>query len=215
VITAAHPEWITKKHLDYFFTKLQDTSLVKNARILFQALTPVANCQPEMFDAYRAQLLHLVREQQDVCIFGCLLQYLIASVTVGGEPTAKENLNTLIDLLKDSNTSNEIRSAIFRGCQLIGVKHKQTLVARRSDLVAFESNATCQWLLEYIDGTTTTAEHQAAIKQAQDEMEHIGKRVVKTEQDVQQVTHAVHQQEHHVSISSYIHSRGMFDLIYR
>jgi hypothetical protein len=102
VITQEHPELISAKHLNYFFTSLQDTSLLQNARILFQALVPVANCQPHKFDPHRAQLLRLVTEHQDICVFGCLLQYLIASVIIGGESTAKENLNTLINLLKDN-----------------------------------------------------------------------------------------------------------------
>ena len=199
VITQQHPELISEKHLNYFFTSLQNISSLQNARILFQALIPVANYQPHIFDTHRAQLLRLVTEQHDICAFGCFLQYLIASVIVGGEVTAKESLNTLINLLKDSNTSNEIRTSIFRGCQLIGVKYKQALIARRNDLVAFESNAACQSLLDYIDGTKMTEENQAAIKQAQEEMEQMEKRVVKTEKDVQQVTHVVKQQEINVS----------------
>ncbi|CAF3708500.1 unnamed protein product [Rotaria socialis] len=195
IIATVHPDLISAKHLNYIFAALKDTSLLKNARIIFQAFIPVANHQPEKFDVYCAQLLHLVIEHQDICVFGCLLQYLIASVITRGEQTAKENINTLIYLLKDNKTSNEIRSSIFRGCQLIGVIYKNALVARRNDLTAFESDLACQSLIDYSDGTKMAIEHQAAIKQAQAEMEQIEKRTVKTEQDVQQVGDVIQQQE--------------------
>jgi hypothetical protein len=204
VITHQHPELILEKHLNYIFTSLQNISLLQNARHLFQALTPVANYQPHIFDTHRAQLLRLVTEQHDTSAFGCLLQYLIASVIVGGEVTAKENLNILMILLRDSNTSNEIRTSIFHGCQLIGLKYKQALIAQRNNLIAFESNAACQSLLNYIDDTKMTEENQVAIKQAQEEMEQMEKRVVKTEQDVQKVTNVVNQQEINVSIGIYL-----------
>ncbi|CAF3502645.1 unnamed protein product [Rotaria socialis] len=160
ILATVHPDLISAKHLNYIFAALKDTSLLKSARIIFQAFIPVANHQPEKFDVYCAQLLHLVIEHQDICVFGCLLQYLIASVITRGEQTAKENINTLIYLLKDNKTSNDIRSSIFRGCQLIG-----------SDLA-------CQSLIDYIDGTKMTIKHQATIKQAQTEMEQIEKRTI-------------------------------------
>src|SRR5690348_14865534 len=116
--------------------------------MLFQALNPVANCHPHLFDTYREQLLHRTIEQQDTLAYICLQQYLIASAVVGGEQTAKQNLNTLIDLLKDSRTSNQIRAYIFHGCQLLGIKYKHVLEARRNDLMAFESNATCRSILD-------------------------------------------------------------------
>jgi hypothetical protein len=50
---------------------------------------------------------------------------LIASAVIGGEQTAKENVNILIDILKNPGTSNGIQSYIFYGLQLIGVKYKR------------------------------------------------------------------------------------------
>jgi hypothetical protein len=126
---------------------------------------------------------------------------LIASAVIGGEQTAKKNVNILIDILKNPGTSNGIQSYIFYGLQLIGIKYKNVLDARRNDLMPFQSNPTCRSLLDYIDGHKMTEENQAAIKKAQDEMGQIEKRIIKTEQDVQQVTESVKEQEFNVSLS--------------
>ncbi len=200
LIAKEHPELITTTHLKHIFSSIDDISS-QNSGILFQSLTPVANYQPHLFDIYRAQLLRRINEQQDTLAYICFQQYLIASAVIDGEQTAKKNVNILIDILKNPETSNEIQSYIFYGLQLIGIKYKNVLDARRNDLMPFQSNQTCRSLLDYIDGHKMTEENQAAIKRAQDEMGQIEKRVIKTEQDVQQVTESVKEQEINVILS--------------
>jgi guanylate kinase len=67
--------------------------------------------------------------------------------------------------------------------------------------MVFQSNPICRSLLDYIDGHKMTEESQAAIKRAQDEMGQIEKRVIKSEQDMQQVTESVKEQEINVNLS--------------
>ncbi len=67
--------------------------------------------------------------------------------------------------------------------------------------MVFQSNPICRSLLDYIDGHKMTEENQAAIKRAQDEMGQIEKRVIKSEQDMQQVTESVKEQEINVNLS--------------
>jgi guanylate kinase len=78
--------------------------------------------------------------------------------------------------------------------------------------MVFQTIPTGRSLLDYIDGHKMTEENQAAIQRAQDEMEQIEKRVIKTEQDVQQVTESVKEREINVSLSicSSIHSFSSF-----
>ncbi len=207
MISKEHPELITAIHLKHIFSSIDDISS-QNSAILFQSITPVANYQPHFFDVYHEQLLRRINEQQDVLAFICFQQYLITSAVIGGEQIAKENLNILIDILKNPGTSNGIQSYIFYAFQLIGIKYKKVLDERRDDFMPFQSNPTCRSLLDYIDGHKITEENQVAIKRAQDEMGLIEKRVIKTEQDVQQVTESVKEQEINVSqsICSSIHS---------
>ncbi len=203
IIAHEHPELISSEHVNHIFNSISGTS-THSINILFQVLSCVANCQPHFFDAHRAQLLRVVTEEQNILAFICLQQYLITSVIAGDEQTANENLTLLIDLLKDNGTSNDIRTRIFYACQLIGLRYKQALTARRNDFIAFDANTTCRMLLDFIDGTKMTEENQAAIELAQSEMGQIEKRVVKTEYQVQQVTQVVQQQELNVSTMIYL-----------
>jgi hypothetical protein len=207
IIAKEHPELITTTHLKHIFSSIDDIS-PQNSAILFQSLLPVANYQPHLFDVYHQQLLRRINEQQDILAYLCFQQYLIASTVIGGEQTAKKNVKILIDILKNAGTSYQIQSYIFYGLQLIGVKYKNVLDARRNDFMVFQTNPTGRSLLDYIDGHKMTGENQAAIQRAQDEMGQIEKRVIKTEQHVQQVTESVKEQEINVSqsISSSIHS---------
>ncbi len=200
MITKEHPELITATHLKHIFSSINDISS-QNSGILFQSLIPVASYQPHLFDIYHAQLLRRINENQDTLAYLCFQQYLITSTVIGGEQIAKKNVNILFDILKNPGTSNGIQSYIFYGLQLIGIKYKHALDARRNDFMPFQSNPTCRSLLDYIDGYKMTEENQAAIQRAQDEMGLIEKRVIKTEQDVQQVTESVKEQEINVSLS--------------
>lgn len=181
LISQEHPELITAKHLEYIFSSLDDISS-QNTGILFQSLTRVGNYQPHLFDIYQSQLLDRITSQQDILSYICFQQYLITSAVIGGEQTATDNLNIFIDILQNPGTSNAIQSYIFHGLQLIGVKYRKVLDARRNDLMPFQSNPICRSLLDYIDGHKMTEENQAAIKRAQDEMGLLEKRVIKTEQ---------------------------------
>ncbi len=211
MVTQEHPELITTIHLKQIFSSIDEISS-QNSAMLFQSLIPVANYQPHLFDIYHEQLFRRINEQQDILAYLCFQQYLIASTVIGGEQKAKKNVKILIDILKNPGTSYQIQSYIFYGLQLIGVKYKNVLDARRNDLMAFQTNPTGRSLLDYIDGHKMTEENQVAIKRAQDEMGLIEKRVIKTEQDVQQVTESVKEQEINVSqsISSSIHSFSSF-----
>ncbi len=211
IIAKEHPELIMARHLKHIFSSIDDISS-QNSAILFQSLIPVANYQPHLFDIYHEQLLRRINEQQDILAYLCFQQYLIASTVIGGEKTAKKNVKILIDILKNAGTSYQIQSYIFYGLQLIGIKYKNILDARRNDLMVFQTNPTGRSLLDYIDGHKMTEENQAAIQRAQDEMEQIEKRVIKTEQDVQQVTESVKKREINVSqsICSSIHSFSSF-----
>lgn len=199
LISKEHPELITLTHLKHIFSSIDDLS-TQNTGMLFQALNPVANSQPHLFDTYQTQLLDRVNEKQDLLAYICLQQYLIASAVINGEEKAKENLNILIDILKNPKTSSQIQSYVLHGIQLIGVKYKDALNVRRNDLMEFQSNSTCQSILDYIDGQKMTEENQVAIKRAQDEIELVEQRVIRTEDNVQQISETIKEQEINVSL---------------
>ncbi|CAF4671529.1 unnamed protein product [Rotaria sp. Silwood1] len=196
-IVKVHPEIITSKHIDYLFNSIKNhTSSFDQINSIFQTLGYVANAQSHLFDKYQNELLYYVIEKHSLAAFSCLQQYLIASTIIKGEKTADEYLNLLINLIKNTkNISNDLKSQIFYTCQLIGIKYKKILATKRNDLILFESNSSCQTLINFIDGNKLSEENQAAINRTLNEIEQIEKRVVHTERDVQNITKTIKHQE--------------------
>jgi hypothetical protein len=155
----------------------------------------VANAQPHLFVNHRAQLLSLIVIHQNISIYTCLQNHLVASTLIGNEHIAGECLTILIDFLKSGAiTSADIRKQIFHMCQLIGTKHKRTLEA-------FQWDAECQVLLTFIDGNKLSEENQATINRTREEMVEMEKRVVNTERNVENVAEVVKQQEINVGVA--------------
>ncbi|CAF1064963.1 unnamed protein product [Adineta steineri] len=197
VIIKTHPELITSSQVDYLFTSIKNhTDILNESSHIFLMLGHIANAQPHLLDKYRQDLVHFVTEQQKPQAFNCLQQYLVASTIINGEKTVDENLILLINLIKNSkNISTDLSSQIFHTCQLIGIRHKQILATKRNDLLPFESNSTCRMLIDIIDGNKMSEENQTAINHTLDEIAQIERRVVHTEQGVQNITKLVKRQE--------------------
>ncbi|CAF4268347.1 unnamed protein product [Rotaria sp. Silwood2] len=197
VIVKEHPELITVNQLDHLFTSIEGrTDVGYELFSIFQGLGLVANAKPNLFHNYRSVLLRFIVEQHNLSAFNCLQQYFVASTIIGGEETANECLTILINLLKtDNGITNDIRIQIFHSCQLIGIINKKTLQTRRTDLIEFQSYTECRTLIDFIDGNKMSEENQGIINRTRDELEHIEKRVVKTEKDVHNVKTTVKRQE--------------------
>jgi len=143
----------------------------------------------------------MISEKQNISIFICFQQYLVASVLLHGEQKADEYLTLLINLLKTiKNISSDLTTQIFHTCQLIGIRYKQVLASKRHDLIPFESNSTCRMLIDFIDGNKMSEENQAVINHTLHEITQIEQRVVHTERDVQNITKVVKRQELNVCI---------------
>ena len=153
-----------------------------------------------MFDKHREDFLYFITEQKSLQAFTCFEQYLVASTIVHGEKVADEYLTLLINLIKPTqNISAQFTTQIFHTCQMIGIRHKQSLTNKRNDLIPYESNPTCRTLIDMIDGNKISEENQAAINHTLDEMAQIEKRVVHTEHDIQNIHKSVKRQELNVS----------------
>ena len=197
IIAQERPQLIQSTHVDRLFSILQTrTGASVDIYFLFQGLGSVANAHPNLFDSHRPALERFVMDYQNVPAMKCLQQYLVASTIVRGKQMASQYLSDLIALLKkNANIANEVQSIIFHTCQLIGVINKQALQDKRSEFVAFDSRSDCRMLLDLIDGNKLTEEYQTAVSRTQDELAQMEKRVIKTEQNIQNVTEVVKQQE--------------------
>jgi hypothetical protein len=193
---------VTSTQIDYIFASMKThPNRFNENNYIFQYLGHIANAQPDLFDKYRDEFLRLITEQQSVQIFICFQQYLVASTILHGEKAADENLTLLIDLVKSiKNISPDLSTPIFHTCQLIGIRYKTILATKRNELLRFESNSTCQMLIDLIDGNKMSEENQAAINRTMDEMTQIEQRVVHTERNVENITKLVKRQELNVSI---------------
>ena len=201
-ITKTHPELITIEHIDYIFTSMKTYPNTYNElNHVFICLQPVATAHPQVLDKYRDEFLRLITEQQSIPIFMCFEQYLLATTILHGEQTADEHLTLLIHLVQSiPKISSDLSKMIFHTCQLIGLRYKSVLANRRNDLVPFVSNPICQILIDMIDGNKISEENQAVMNRTVEEMAQIEKRVVRTEQKVDNVTKVVKRQELNVSI---------------
>lgn len=197
VIVQAHPELITAAHVDYIFNAFKnDRKLLDEAIYTFYVLSHASNAQPSLFDKHREDLINYVIEKNDVAIFMCLQKYLVASIIINGEKVADEYLTLLINLVKSiKNITLELKTQIFYTCQLIGVRHKEILAKRRNELIAFESDSSCQSLIGFIDGNKLSEENQLLITRTLDEVGQIEKRVIHTERNVENLNKVVKRQE--------------------
>ena len=169
---------------------------------IFQILAPIASAQPHLFDKHRLELIDYTINKQSSSACQCLQTYAIASVILGDETTADEYLTLALDLIKTTpNMSNDMKFIIFNSCQTIGVRYKRSLVNKRHEFLAYESHSTCRMLIDFIDGTQTTEEFQATINRTLEDLNHIEKRIVHTETNVQTMKKSIQQQELYVSIS--------------
>ncbi|CAF3691039.1 unnamed protein product [Rotaria socialis] len=196
-IVQAHPELITSEHVDYLFALIKDNISSFDAILhIFLTLGHIASAQPHLFDKHKDTLFDYTIERNSTAVFDCLQRYLVASTIINGETTADEYLTQLINLIKSiKNIAIELKTQIFHTCQVIGVRHKHILAAKRNDLIPFESDSTCQALIGFIDGNILSEENQAMIDRTLDEIVQIEKRVVHTEQDIQNITKVVKHQE--------------------
>jgi hypothetical protein len=202
-IVKEHPEFITSAHVDYLFESLKSsTDAAHSTSYLYQTLGYVANAQPRLFDQHRDDMLHPIIKQHNYNACKCFHQYCVASVILGGEITANEYLNLLIDLIKNNGSMpNDLKTQIFLICQVIGARHTQSLADKRDALLPFESNVACRMLIDIIDGNKLSEESQAAITRTLDDIAQIEQRVTHTEISVQNVTKLVKRQELHVRCS--------------
>ncbi|CAM4771267.1 unnamed protein product [Rotaria magnacalcarata] len=196
-VVQARPELITSEHVDYLFTLIKDNIDLFDAMLhIFQTLGHIASAQPHLFDKHKDTLFDYTIERNSTVVFDCLQHYLVASTIINGEKTADEYLTRLIDLIKIiKNIAIELKTQIFHTCQVLGVRHKHILAAKRNDLIPFESDSTCQALIGFIDGNILSEENQAMINRTLDEIVQIERRVVHTEQDVQNIIKVVKHQE--------------------
>ena len=146
-------------------------------------------------------MINLVLDHQSVPSITCLQQYLVASVLVRGQTAADEYLTLVLDLLKNNTNINaEVRSQLFRTCQLIGIVEKQALEAKRTDLIALNSYSDCRILIDLIDGNKLTEENQTTINRTREEIQMMQRRVIRTEQVVNDVKDTIQQQESKVCL---------------
>jgi hypothetical protein len=201
-VVKAHPELVTSEQIDYIFASIKTHPNTYNeVSYVFQCLSNIASAQPDLFDKYRSEFIRLMTEQPNIQIFSCFQQYLVASTILHGEKAADENLNLLINLVKSiKNISADLSSQIFYACQLIGIRYKTSLQAKRNELLPFESNPACRMLIDLIDGNKMSEESQAAINRTMDEIAQIEQRVVHTERNVENITKLVKRHELNVSI---------------
>lgn len=205
LIGKEHPEQITAIQVDRLFDRVENGNCqIHELYQLFQGLSFVANAHPHLFDKHYPTLLRFVIDQQSAPAMTCLRQYLVASTIIHGEDKANESVSILIDLLKkDDGISNDIRELIFYGCQLIGVIHIKALAAKRTDLLPLNSYPACRTLIDLIDGKKLNEENQAAINKTREMVAQIQKRVIKTDNKVENVTKLVKQQQSNVSSVNY------------
>ena len=197
IVAQERPQLIQSTHVDRVVAILQTrTGTSPDIYFLFQGLGFIANAQPNLFDSHRSTLERFAIDYQSVPAMNCLQQYFVASTIVRGKQLAVQYLSDLIELLKkNANIAHEVQSVIFHTCQLLGVIDKQALEAKRADLVGLDSHSECRMLLDFIDGNKLTEGYQTAINRTRDELTLMQKRVIKTEENVQNVTAAVKQQE--------------------
>jgi hypothetical protein len=205
-IAKAHPELITSKEIDYIFSSMKThPNTFNEIDYVFQILGYIASVQPQLFDKHREEFLRRITAQQTLIVFMCFQQYLVASTILHGEEKADEYLTLLINLLKTiKNISTELSTQIFHTCQLIGIRHKPILASKRHELSAFQSNATCQMLIDIIDGTKMSEESQAMMNRTLEEVAQIEQRVVHTQRDVKNLTKSVRRQELNVGFFLYL-----------
>lgn len=168
---------------------------------VFQFLVPVASVQPDLFDKHQQEIIGMAMKTQNTSVYSCLQQYFISSTIIHGENVASDYLTKLISLLKHKDgCTQDNRNLILHACELIGIRHKKVLEAKRADFVALN----CTQLVNFIDNAKMTEENKQALEQSHQEIETIEKRVKKTEKNVQQVKKTVQRQEINVSIRTYL-----------
>lgn len=196
-IAKNHPELITSTQIDYIFTSLKSyPNTFNQINYVFNVLGYIAAAQPNLFDKYQDEFIRLMVDEQKFEVYTCFQQYLVASTILHGENRANECLTLLLNLLKTiPKLSPNLSTQIFHTCQLIGLRHKQALANKREDFISFQSNSTCQMLIDLIDGNKMSEESQAMMKSTLDEVAQIEKRVVHTERDVKNITKSIKRQE--------------------
>ena len=193
LITQERPQSIQSHHVEQLFTSLRKrTGTSMDLYHFFEGLSHIANAQPDLFDPYRFTLIQCVIDWQNAFAMKCVQKYFVASTILHRKESGATHLTFLIDLLKNnSNLNQQIRSEIFHTCQLIGMIDKRALESKRTDLLEFQSFSECRGLIDYIDGNKLTEEMQKTIKQTQDEIAQMEKRVIKTEENLHIVTKTV------------------------
>ena len=202
IIAREYPQLITSEHIDLLMTELNNRSgAVHHTYYFFEGLTSIANVQPRLFDRYQNVLVDFVRKYQNVSAAKCLQQYFVASTIARGPASAKEYLTILTDLLhNESKLTNEIRSQFFHTCQLIGIINKEALVEKREVFLKFNSETECRVLIDFIDGKKLSEESQTMINQTREEIIHVEKRVIRTEENIVNVDGVVKEQELKVNL---------------
>lgn len=199
------PDLFQAKHINHIFNVLKSRSSNSvDLSFLFQGLGYIASSQPLLIDSHRSELIEYVLNFQNVPGVQCIQQYFITLVILRGEQAANECLTTVIDLLKNASINNaDIRSQLYRTCQLIGLVEKNALDAQRSELISLNNDSDCRMLIDYIDGNKLTEEYQTTVNKTREEIDMIQKRFTKTEQTVQEVLVAVQNQSTKVVTDSF------------